>query len=260
MSETSILPPSAADPGIDMVPPGTGSEESESSGDRRRLVILGIVAGVIVLLAAAYMLLHKGSSSAPVLTSPPHAAGATGPGAAGTGGSGSGATGSTKGGSGSKASGPTTLPKVAKQPKVRDPFLPLVTAPVDTSGGATSTTTVGAPTPGPSTGSGTTPITTPTSPPVTPPTTTKKGSGGKTTGSPLWIQLMKTHANSATFDVGYAHQTFRRYKVAAPASGSEQGTVFDKEFALIGVQNGQATVQVGDATPFDLTKGVAHVV
>jgi hypothetical protein len=36
--------------------------------------------------------------------------------------------------------------------------------------------------------------------------------------------------------------------------------VFDKVFALIGIQRGVATIQIGDATPFDLTTGIAHSV
>jgi hypothetical protein len=253
MTETSILPGAApsTDSGIDMVPPGTGADESEGGSNRRRLLILGAVAGLIVLAAAGYLLLHKSSPSTKVLTPPPTSTTvpqhASQP---------SGTKQSTPKGKANSGK-PTSLPKVAKHASVRDPFVPLVIAPVATSGGASSTTTVTAPT-------GTTPVTQPTTgtTPVTQPTTgtttTTPGNGGKTAGSPLWIQLMRTHGRRAIFKVGYAHHKFRRYSVQAPTATSERGTVFDKVFALIGIQNGQVTLQIGDATPFDLTRGIAH--
>jgi hypothetical protein len=241
MTETSILPGAApsTDAGLDMVPPGPPSDEPEG-GNRRRLLILGAIAGVIVLAAAAYMLLHK-SSSSPTVASPVTSTGVVHhatpkapkpPNRKGHAGKG------------------TSLPKKAKHQTVRDPFEALVTLPVQTTGGATSTTTV----PAPTTSTGTTPV-------VTPPTTgtTTKGSG-KTAGGPQWIQLTGTHGQTAIFKVGYAHHKFRLFDVDAPKPSSNTGTVFDKIFALIGVQNGQATLQIGDATPFDLTMGVAHVV
>jgi hypothetical protein len=243
MTETSILSGAApsTDAGIDMVPPGTGSDESEG-GNRRRLLILGAIAGVIVLAAAAYMLLHKSSSTptaappVPSTTVVHHAAPPKTPKGKGHGGK------------------STSLPKKANHATVRDPFLALVTAPVQTTGGAASTTTVTAPT-APTTG--TTPVVTPTTGTTT--TTPTKG-GGKTAGAPLWIQLTRTHGQAATFKVGYAHHKFRLFDVQAPTPTSNSGTVFDKVFALIGVQNGQATLQIGDATPFDLSEGLSHVV
>jgi hypothetical protein len=251
MSDTSILPGAgpSTESDVDMVPPGTGVEESESVGDRRRILIIGAVAGAIVLAVAAYMLLHGGSSSSTQTFVPTHAGG-TGHSAAPTprqGGSGN------NGGNSSKA---PTLPKKAKHQSVRDPFKPLVLAPVTTDTGPTTTTTVKAPKTLPST-SPTTPVapTTPVSPPPSgtssPPTT---GAG------PQWIQLKRVHGRTAVFDVGYRHHKFRRFAVQAPPAGSQQGTVFDKIFALIGIQNHGATIQIGDDTPFDLTKGVSHVV
>jgi hypothetical protein len=106
----------------------------------------------------------------------------------------------------------------------------------------------------PTTGTGTSPVTTPTTP-----TTTTTGTG-KTSGGPQWIQLMSVHGQDATFNVGYAHHKFRRFTVSAPKAGSTTGTVFDKIFALIGVQSGEATVQIGDGTPFDLETGISHTV
>ena len=227
MTETSILPGAepSTDEGVDMVPPGTGPEESDG-GHRRRLMIIGAIAGVIVLAAAAYMLLHKSPSTpAPFVprsgavhtTTPSHAP------------------------KPSKGNGnPKTLPKKANHPTVRDPFDPLILAPVTTNGAPTT---------------GTAPVPQPTAP-----TTTTPGSGNPANGSPIWIELMKTRGRSAVFDVGYAHHSFRKFVVQAPKATSQHGTVFDKVFALIGVQNGQVTLQIGDATPFDLAKGVSHTV
>jgi hypothetical protein len=242
MTETSILPGAepSTDEGVDMVPPGTGPEEPDD-GHRRRLMIIGAIAGVIVLAAAAYMLLHKSPSTpAPFVprsgavhtTTPSHAP------------------------KPSKGNGnPKTLPKKANHPTVRDPFNPLLLAPVATNGAPASTTKVTAPTTAPVPTTGTAPVPQPTAP-----TTTTPGSGNPANGSPLWIELMKTRGRSAVFDVGYAHHSFRKFVVQAPKATSQHGTVFDKVFALIGVQNGQVTLQIGDATPFDLAKGVSHTV
>jgi hypothetical protein len=243
MTETPILPggATATDDGVGMLPPQEDPDSAEGSGDnRRRLLILGAVAGVIVLAALAYLLLHKGSSSTPAATSVPRGVVQSAPAkthhAAKT-------TTTTH-------TAPKSLPKVAKNPSVRDPFLALVTAPVSTSGTAASTTTVSST---PTTG---------TSPSPNPSTSSGTGTGSgtsKSAGSPEWIQLMSTHGRMATFKVGYSHHTFRKFTVQAPSSGSHQGTVFGKIFALIAVQNGEATVQIGDATPFILQTGLAHV-
>jgi hypothetical protein len=262
MTETSILPGATplTESGIDMVPPGTGVEESEGGGDRRRLMIIGAVVGLLVVVAAAYMLLHKGSSPSNDTfvpqsshAAPPAAAKAVEAAPTGSG------NGTAEGSSSGKGNGtPTTLPKKAKAPQVRDPFKPLVVAPVTggTSTG-TTTTTVNAP----STPTVTTPAGTQTTPPVQsstpPPTTTGHGT---VQGSPLWVQLMRVNGDRASFRVGYAHHKFRTYHVQAPTASSSQGTVFDKVFALIGIQNGQATMQIGDDTPFDLSKGISHSV
>jgi hypothetical protein len=261
MSETSILPGAApADSGLDIAPPGTGpADDGEGGGDRRRLLVLvGAVFGVIILGAAAFLLLHKGGSSSDNSTFVPHSitpAGSTPNGTTPT---------KAPSGSGNNSGHqPKTLPKKAKNNNVRDPFKALVLAPVDTSGGAQSTTTVTpasteptAPDTQPTAPVDTNPSTAPSS---TPPSTSTHGSG-KTSGPPLWLQLMGVHGQKATFKVGYSHHKFRKFVVGAPEATDAAGTVFDKVFALIGVQNGQATVQIGDDTPFDLTKGVSHVV
>ena len=90
-----------------------------------------------------------------------------------------------------------------------------------------------------------------------PPSTGNQG----TSGAPLWVELLSVQGTrSATFDVGYAHHKFRRFKVIAPSPTSARGTVFDGEFALLGIQGDTVTIQVGDDTPFDLTPKVAHSV
>jgi hypothetical protein len=77
---------------------------------------------------------------------------------------------------------------------------------------------------------------------------------------PLWVQLINVHGRMATFDVGYAHHKFRRYHVQAPLSSSRQATVFDKVFALVGIDGNIVTVQIGDDAPFPLVTGIAHTV
>jgi hypothetical protein len=267
MSDTSILPNAtpATDAGIDMVPPGTDVDES-SSGDRRRLMILGGVAAVVVVAAAGFMLLHKGSSSTPTATGPvPRAVVPAAPTQAPAGGSHQSATGGSAGGhsSTSTPSGPSSLPKVAKHTTARDPFHPLVTDPLTTSGGATSTTTVNAPTTTDgqtATTTGSTPTTAPTDGSTG--TTTGTGTTGTTSvaATPLWIQLMNVHGRMATFDVGYAHHKFRRFHVQSPLAGVHQATVFDKIFALVSIHGGQVSLQIGDDAPFQLVTGIAHTV
>jgi hypothetical protein len=239
MTETSLLPGvDANDSGAGLLP-GQPDNEPTDGGNRRRLIIIGAIAGVIILAAAAYMLLHKsGGSAAPSGVVPhgtPHHAAPAKPKSSGH-----------HAAKGSKSSKPAVnaVPKTAKQQSVVDPFAPLVTPPVATSGGPTSTTTVNA-----STGSTST-------------STGSQSTTGKTKSSaptPKWIQLMSVSGNSATFDVGYARHTFRRYHVQAPPASARQGTVFDQVFALLSIKNGAATVQFGDGTPFVLTTGVAHV-
>jgi len=242
---TSILPGagSSTESDVDMVPPGTGFDDVASGGDRRRFLIIGAVAGVVVLVIAAFLLLRGGGSSSPQPFVPSNAGGAPSPApTAGPGGHGNG--GHT-----------TTLPKKAKRSSAIDPFNPLVLPPVTTTNGPTSTTKVKA-----------APPALPTAPPnpvVTAPVQTAPPSAPanpQSNNGPQWIELKRVHGRVAVFDVGYPHNQFRRFAVQAPKPGSQSGTVFDKIFSLIGIQNGQATIQIGDATPFDLSKGVSHTV
>jgi hypothetical protein len=236
MTETPILPggATATDDGVGMLPTPPDVDGVDSDGaNRRRLMIIGAVAGAIILAAAAYLLLHKSSSSTPTAAVVPHgvsSAPATTPTKATT----------HTGGS------TTTIPKVGKKQNARDPFLPLITAPV-ASGTSTGTTTVPA-----SSASPTTPVATPTPTPT-------GSTGAGTAGGPQWIQLMSTNGNTAVFKVGYAHHTFHRFNVQAPKASSDQGTIFGKVFALISVQTNEATVQIGDAAPFVLQLDSPHV-
>jgi hypothetical protein len=239
MSETSVLPSAVAPPAADapVVPVDGFGDEQTAGGDRRRLIILGAVLGVLVVAAAAYLLLRGGGSKAapPTLvprgtpraaappSSPAHPAGGTG--------------------SGAKTAAGTTIPKTSTKQLARDPFKPLivVAAPATTGTGSAPTTSVG---PG---GAG----------------SSASGGSGATApavkGHPLWIQLVSTHGtSSALFAVGYAHNKVYRFDVTAPSANSTNGTVFDREFSLLGIQNGEVTVQVGDDTPFDLRRGSVH--
>jgi hypothetical protein len=245
MTETPIMSggATATDDGVGMLPSQSDGDGGEGGANRRRLLIIGTVAGIIILAAAAYLLLHKSSSTTTATVVPRGVvkAAPVKPKAV------------TKTPTHKAAS--TTLPKVAKHPVARDPFLALVTAPVTTGGTAASSSTVGAPTTTPTTGTttGTQPIVTPTTG-----TTTTTGTG-KTAGGPLWIQLISANGTTAHFKVGYAHSKFRNFTVQAPKATSDQATIFAKIFALIAVQNGEATVQIGDGAPFILTQGISHV-
>jgi hypothetical protein len=252
MSETSILPGATPAPVADTSVPVPPEFDGEPTDDRRRLMIIGGIVAAVVVVIAAYLLLHKSSSSDSAFTpvphgTPPASAPATGHG------------GSTKTGGSAKGHGTTTLPKRAKRLNVRDPFKPLVVPPVSGTTQQGSTTTVGAPATGPTSAptTGTAPVVIPTTQPTSagsnPPVTTPSG-------QPVWIRLVSTTSRTATFDVGYPHHKFHRFRVVAPSPSATKGTVFDKVFALLGIQGGTVTLQIGDATPFDLTKGVAHAV
>lgn len=257
MTETSTFPSVAQpDEGMGIMPPDAGTDESSGGSDRRRLImIIGAVVGVLVLAGAAFMLTHKGSSSSPSSGAVPkgvfHGAPKT-------------TSSKTVVVRKSHTTKPKTLPKVQHNQQVVNPFKPLVILPVTTSGSAASSTTVAASnststSTSSSTGSSTTSTpTTPTTPPSSGKTTTK--GNGKTSSQPQWIQLVSVQGHMANFKVGYAHHKFRLYSVQEPHASATAGTVFDKEFALIGIVNGGATVQIGDGTPFLLTPGIARVV
>jgi hypothetical protein len=250
MSETSILPgaapaPVAGNAGVPMPP----EFDDGPNDDRRRVMIIGGIVAAVVVVIAAYLLLHKGSSSDNTAGAVPKG---TPPAAAPTTAS---HHGSAKSGS---HNGASTLPKRAQRLHVRDPFNPLVVPPVSDSTQQGTTTTVSpppaAPVTVPSTGPSA-PVIIPTSQPTTNPVVNTPA------GQPIWIRLVSTNGSkSATFDVGYPHHKFHRFRVLSPSAGATHGTVFDKVFALLGIQGGTVTLQVGDATPFDLTKGVAHSV
>jgi hypothetical protein len=79
----------------------------------------------------------------------------------------------------------------------------------------------------------------------------------------VWVELVRTSGTkSATFVVGYSNgkslitKTFSN--VLAPKAGSTSGTTFAKRFALLSVQNGEATIQFGDGTPMDIAPGAAN--
>jgi hypothetical protein len=247
MTETPIISGEAppTDSGVGMLPSNEDSDAADG-GNRRRLMIIGTVAGLIILAAAAYLLLHKSPSSTPTSGAVPrgvvvvhHTTPAKSHTAA----------------KGAKKTKSVKVVKVAHGPQVVDPFAPLVTAPVATTGAPASSSTVTSSSTAPSTApsTGTQPVTTPSTG-----TTTTTGTG-KTAGGPLWIQLMSASGQTAHFKVGYAHHKFRDFTVLAPKASSDQGTVFAHEFALISVQSGQATIQIGDGAPFILTTGVSHV-
>lgn len=232
MTETAFLPgPGGSD--VDnptMTPPFDAEDEASN---RRRLMIIGGAAGIVVLLVAAFLLLHKGGGTSAPTTVPrgtPHSAPA----------------------SAAPGHQTKTLPKRGSRATARDPFQALVAVPVGGGTAAGATTTVAAGT----TVAGGAPTTSLGTPPTTAPAT---GSGNGSLGTPLWIELLRTKGSkSATFKIGYHHHTFRTFVVDAPNAGAQQGTVFANDFALIGVQDGTATVQVGDATPFDLEPGFSH--
>jgi hypothetical protein len=243
MSETSIFPgaddESAAAPLDDV--------DGREGTDRRKLMMVGGAVGVVIVLVAAYFVLHKSSSPAPV-------AGAATPVVS---------TSPTATPAASHKAKIRKLPKVAKQGDVRDPFTALITAPVVTGNQPQSTTTVSSspnPTtsaPTPSTSDSSAPVVVISSPPSTAPPVSES--------TPDWIQLMKVKGQVATFDVGYPNHKFKQFIVTAPKPTATTGTVFDKIFTLIGVESGEAsrelaTIQIGDASPFDLPTGVSHTI
>jgi hypothetical protein len=104
-------------------------------------------------------------------------------------------------------------------------------------------------------------------PVVSAPETDGTGTGTGTTSQPpassydpIWISLESVSGTkSATFVVGYSNgkQTKQvRYTVEAPKRTLQ--TQFGSVFALLSIQDGTATVQFGDATPFDLAPGFGN--
>jgi hypothetical protein len=242
MTDTGILPTQAAPPGT---PPSFDDEGGDD--DRRRLMVIAGAVGLVVVLIAAYFLLKGGgddaASSAPIPRGTPHSA-ASAP-AAGDDEAGTTGKGGKSDGKGGKAHAGAVLPKKSHTRLARDPFKPLVTVPVVEEPTGGTTTTVSGGKPGASSGGG----------------ATAPAEGVVPSGAPSAIRLVSIKGHtSAVFDVTFAkHKTFR-FDVAAPKADSATGTVFAKVFALLGIQGGEVTLQVGDDTPFDLKVGATHAV
>jgi hypothetical protein len=225
-----------AEPPAPVLPPG--DDDTADAGNRRNLMIVGAALGALVLLIAAFFMLKGGgstpvSSGAPVLPHPAAAAPTTPHHQA-------------------KASKPLKLPKAYKGHVGKDPFKPLYVAPVaqasqapsDGGGDGTTGNTLGAPP--------TEPVTQPTTPTAT-----------TSLGHPVWVELVRVNgAHDATFVVGYSNGrklTTRTFRGIVAPKGST-GTVFAKQFTLLSVQNGEATIQFGDGTPLDIAPGAANKV
>lgn len=249
MTDTSILTgptPADADAGAPVLPPV--DEETEGTDDRRRLLIVAGVVGLLVLVIVAYLVLKGGGSSGsssagtvprgtPAATSAPASSGGT-----------TGATGHGAGSATSAGKAGTVLPKHSKTKLGRDPFVPLVRDDTVAAGAAPAATTTVA--------------SAPTSAPGAVPTSPASGGApSASAGSPHAIRLLSIHGDkSAVFDVYYAHHKVYRFRVVAPDANSARGTEFAQDFALLGIQGSAVTIQVGDATPFDLRRGVVRKV
>jgi hypothetical protein len=222
-----------AEPPAPMLP--TGFDDEGDDGSRRKLAVVGAIAGVVILLIVAFFML-KGGGATPAGPIP----GAHAP------------TGTT-GGTGHAAK-PVQLPKHYKAAVGRDPFKALYVAPApkaDTTGSTgTTVPTVGGT--GTSTGTGTTGSTG---------TGTGTSTGPAANFAPVWVELVQVKGSkSASFVVGYSNgkrsKTVAFSNVLAPTNSLR--TTFASVFALLSVQDGTATVQFGDGTPFDLAPGFGN--
>lgn len=217
-----------AEPPAPILPPGFDDEDGGNE-NRRKLIVVGAALGVLVLVVVAFFLLKSGGSSKGSDSSfavPHHA---IKPAAAAP-----------------HAPAAVKLPKVVNAPAGKDPFKPLYQppAPKPTTAAQTSTT------------------------PVTSPVTAPVGSSGGTTApapapayAPVWIELVSVNGTkSATFTVGYSNgkslRTTTYQNVAAPTNSLR--TDFGQVFSLLSLQGGEATVQFGDGSPFDLAPGASH--
>ena len=224
-----------------------GADDSGTSDNRRKLAIVGAVVGVVVLLVVAFFLLKGGGPSSSSAGFPVHHPVAGAPAKSG----------------GSSSTKPVVLPKPYHGNIGHDPFKVLYTAPVKAipqssaqpsstgstgSTGTTSTGTVGQPVG--------VPVTTPTGG-----TGTGTTSGVPANFSPVWIELVHVNGtSSASFVVGYSDgkkQKTVEYKgVRAPHQSLR--TTFARVFSLLSIQDGTATVQFVDGTPFDLAPGFGN--
>ncbi|HWA66089.1 MAG TPA: hypothetical protein VG899_06950 [Mycobacteriales bacterium] len=242
MSDPSILP------GTQLPPAPAGDApypdfDEPAGDDRRRLFIIGGAAALVLVLVVGFLLLHGGGGSSDNDLGPvPHGTPPT------TLASPSPSSTSTSAAGGGSATAGTKLPKKTHVVLARDPFKALIVAPTQAASSLGSADVSG--------GSGGFSF----------PSGGASGGGVPTSvpssyGPPIWIELVKVNGSSdAVFAVGYAHGKKFQFDVTAPSPTSVQGTVFDEEFSLLGIQSGGVTVQVGDATPFDLRPGVSHPV
>ncbi|MDQ1745799.1 MAG: hypothetical protein QOD07_62 [Frankiaceae bacterium] len=216
-----------AEPPAPILPAGFDDEDG-GSDNRRKLMMAGAAAGVLVLVVVAFFLLKGGGSSpsADSFTVPQHHHAAK---------TATGAPGSTAA---------VTLPKIVTDAGGTDPFKPLYAPPppkpAAPAQSATAPTTPTVPVSGPTGG---------TTPPVA------------AAYAPVWIGLVSVDGTkSATFVVGYSNGKSLRttsYKnVVAPTSSLR--TDFGNVFSLLSIQDGEATVQFGDGSPFDLLPGASH--
>lgn len=231
-----------ADPRTATSPLDLGSDEGHDD-NRRKLALVGAVVAVLVVLIAAFFMLKGKGGGDNTAFPPPHvvppAAGSTG-----------------QSGTAASAPKPIKLPKTFSGVVGRDPFAPLYVAPV----AKVPTTTPSGPASNPVIAPV---VSVPTSTVATTPTS--GGTAGTTAGAPagyapIWVELVRvTGTKSANFVVGYSNGKKARtvsYSVAAPTNSTR--TVFGQVFSLLSIQNGTATVQMGDGTPFDLSRGFGN--
>lgn len=214
-----------AEPPAPILPAGYDDEDG-GNDNRRKLILVGAAVGVLVLVVAAFFLLKSGGSSSGANSGfavPHHPA---------------------KHVVAPHAPVAVTLPKVVNAPAGRDPFKPLYVAPAPKPAAA------------------------PKAPSA--PTTTTTIPAGSSSGStapapaayaPVWIDLVSVNGTkSATFMVGYSNgkalRTSTYSNVLAPTNSLR--TDFGNVFSLLSIQDGSATVQFGDGSPFDLTPGASH--
>jgi hypothetical protein len=207
-----------------------GFDDEDGSDNRRKLMLVGAALGVLVLVVVAFFLLKGGGSPATSdsFTVPPHHPAKAA----------------------AKAAAPAVkLPKVVSAPAGKDPFKPLYVAPVAPVASApVAKQPAKAPAP-------------------TSSTTLPGGPSGGTTApaaasyAPVWIELASVSGTkSATFIVGYSNgkslKTSTYSNVVAPTNSLR--TDFGNVFSLLSIQDGEATVQFGDGSPFDLAPGGSH--